>query len=629
MEREANTLASRYRLAHNEMRSIDGLQPSDALDELLKYLLFRIRDEAHATPVPKIDVFTDASDISNIVESIRNRFCSYLKSERSSTVSMFFRDRFHLSDTCIAQVHEILGPTSFTSYSFDIRSAALRSFLGPELRKGLGIFLTPDEVAHEIVNFFSFIDNDSIADPACGSGTFLMCAAKCAISQSKNVTLYGIDKSPRMLLLADLNIGCDSRFLYKSTVADSLRPGEYNGMLPNRGVDYIVTNPPFGVTVDSRSYELDRYITAVAGNGGYGKRQPSELLFLEQCLSLLKPGGWLAIVLPKSAVNTMSGERACVGLAEIGAVRAIVTLPPETFSATGTMTNTLVLFIQKFGDSIEPCDTIEPVISRITNVGFDSTGRTRSGNQLPGLGEALRASVLYGEHDDRIARLKTIRAQDTFPHLMPLLKGRASASSRHTIPLRDLVTCISTGATPARNAYTDQGMFLVKVGNLTGTGISWIPRDRNFIDQDSAPRRYQKPHMRLQDGDILLTSSAHSPKYIAKKIDIVADLPEWIGRVASYVGEIMLIRPDPERVDPYALLAYLRLPFVVVSIQDMIRGQTAHLHSEDVLSLPIDMDILEKDLHRLRELAKEEAELNMQLNKNIKSQIDAAMRLSQ
>ena len=619
-----DTIASSYRLAHNEMRSIDGLQPSDALDELLKYLLYKTTDEKSPISVEQIHALTPKKIIEHIIAEIRLRYRNYLNSH-TYVQELFQSHDFRMSDHCLAKVHEILGGIHFKSLSFDIRSAALRSFLSADLRKGLGIFLTPDEVVEEIVSFFQFSDNATIVDPACGSGTFLISAARHAASQQKQISIIGMDKSPRMMLIAQLNMVHSSPFSLKWKVCDTLRYSEYKDWIPFSSADYILTNPPFGVTVDHRSYPLADFMTARSGNGSFAKRQSSELLFLEQSVKLLKPDGWVGIVLPRSVINSFSNALGRSVLGQIATVRALITLPPETFSATGTMTNTVVIFAQKFGNSLTPKNAISPVVARIDNVGFDSTGRVRKGSQLPGLGSALRSAVLGRLPDPRITILDKMPANLTFealPHLVRngLPKTTMSADLK---PLSHLVHCASTGATPSRQSYSDKGLFLVKVGNLTGAGIRWIPRDRNYIASASANRRYTKEHMRLQPSDILLTSSAHSPKYIAKKIDIITDFPEWTGGSASYVGEVMLLRPKIDLVDPFILLAYLRLPSVISQIQSMIRGQTAHLHPGDLLELPIDMEILNKnsEIKKLALLAKKEAEINVILNQTIWEQL--------
>jgi len=172
--------------------------------------------------------------------------------------------------------------------------------------------------------------------------------------------------------------------------------------------------------------------------------------------------------------------------------------------------------------------------------------------------------------------------------------------------LGDLVALAQTGRTPARSAYTPQGVFTLKVGNLTGQGIDWSPRDRNHVDPRSV-----SDGLLLADGDIVLTSSAHNPKYIAQKVDIVHSIPAFAGGRATFVGEVLRLRVKPGAIEPFALLAFLRLPSTRATIQEMVRGQTAHLRPKDLLALPVPDAPIPNELV---ELLQQEAELSRQLN---------------
>lgn len=120
------------------------------------------------------------------------------------------------------------------------------------------------------------------------------------------------------------------------------------------------------------------------------------------------------------------------------------------------------------------------------------------------------------------------------PDLLAGRLGRAKGS--RAVPLRTIVAMARNGKTPGRAHYAAAGLFLVKVGNLTGQGINWTARARNFIANPEADMRRQNASLMLRPGDILLTSSAHSPVYIAKKVDIVSAVPAWVGGQASFVG---------------------------------------------------------------------------------------------
>ena len=631
MKTSADVLSLRYRMAHNEMRSIDGLQPAEALDELLKYLLVKTEEEAHHATLPELGRLSTGQAKDLAVRQLRTRLADALDRFGQDGTQLFHSREFRLSDHCLVKVHEVLGDVHLPDSAFDVRSAALRSFLNPKLRKGLGIFLTPDQIVDEVVDFFDFGQRAIVADPACGSGTFLLSAARKALATGSSIHLYGMDKNPRMMLLADLNMGPTPPVPFRRRICDTLRPAEYSDFLGNESVDLVLTNPPFGVNVDGRAYDLSIFATARGGGTNTTRRQSSELLFLEQCLSLLRPDGLVAIVLPRSAVNTIAGDAARDILGKTASLLAVVTLPPETFGSTGTMTNTVVLFLRKYGLRAIPTDDVEPVVARIDNIGVDATGRVRKGNQLPGLGRALRAALHDGVPDKRIERARRRRADTTLPSLPDIVKGeKRSGRAIRRRALGDVVTLAVTGSTPPRAAYADRGLFLVKVGNLTGSGISWIPRERNFIDGPAVAKRQARPERLLQLGDILLTSSAHSPKYIARKVDVVSGIPEWVGGMASFVGEVTLLRPNRTRVDPFVLAAYLRLPIVMEEIQHMVRGQTAHLHPGDLLSLQIDLGVLSAGLlaKRLAVTLREEADLNLRMNDIAWDQIQTAIALA-
>ncbi len=630
MKTQAEVLAARYRMAHDEMRSIDGLQPSEALDELLKYLLVKTGQDLSGEALPNIDVFSSNEDRIKASRQLRGHLTQYLDRYPKYAEGLFPLRDFCLTDSCLAKVHEILGSECFTALPFDVRSAALRAFLSPKLRKGLGIFLTPDSVVEQIVDFFEFENSAVVADPACGSGTFLLAAAQKTLNLTNPIKLYGIDKSPRMMLLADLNAGPSPRTPFMKRVCDTLRPDEYSDFLANESVDIILTNPPFGVRVDNRSYDLSDFSVASAGDSRVPRRQSSELLFMERCLSLLKPDGLLAIILPMSAVNTISSQQARCKLAEVAGLLAVITLPPETFSVTGTMSNTVVLFLRKFGDTLKPTDHLMPAVARIDNVGYDATGRARHGSELPGIGSALSAACKDDGSDSRITRAAMRRADATLPSLPKILQGeRPLCGSVERSVLGDFVSLAVTGSTPPRSAYSSKGLFLVKVGNLTGAGINWIPRSRNFVDSTAAIDRCSRSDRLLKIGDIVLTSSAHSPKYIARKVDVIQDIPKWIGGMASFVGEVMLLRVDQKLIDPFVLAAYLRLPSVIQDVQYMVRGQTAHLYPGDMLSLEVNKSIISDPLvvEKLAPAIKQEALLSVRMNEIAWQQMQVASTL--
>lgn len=158
-----------------------------------------------------------------------------------------------------------------------------------------------------------------------------------------------------------------------------------NGIFESR-FDIILTNPPFGANVEpsdkileeqvqlpdeiEREYARiygDPYREALArvraakdkpiaslfqlpkvkGKGPLGKIK-TELLFIERCLDLLKPGGRLGIVLPESVFNNPSLAYVREFCENHAFIRAVISLPQDTFVSSGASVKASLLFMQKF-----------------------------------------------------------------------------------------------------------------------------------------------------------------------------------------------------------------------------------------------------------------------------------------
>ena len=157
-----------------------------------------------------------------------------------------------------------------------------------------------------------------------------------------------------------------------------------NGIFEGR-FDIILTNPPFGSNVEPSdkileeqivvAEELERHYASIYGDtyrqalarvrAARGKSIASlfelpttgdrklgkiktEVLFIERCLDLLKPGGRLGIVLPEGIFNNPSLAYVRQFCEDRARILAVVSLPQETFNASGASVKASLLFLQKF-----------------------------------------------------------------------------------------------------------------------------------------------------------------------------------------------------------------------------------------------------------------------------------------
>lgn len=204
-------------------------------------------------------------------------------------------------------------------------------------------------------------------------------------------SLVAADSSPRMVRLARLNLALQGALrarvynLESSLTAPVLEPESF---------DLILTNPPFGTPQAKKPEEakavaelMEHFrqdIDFEAGRGKGGVLTPTpggmamgaapdskgvwkakekgvdlSVLFLDRCLQLLKPGGRLLMVVPDSLLcnkDTRYVREYLMGRKdpETGEfhggkaiVRAVISLPADTFKLSGTGAKTSILYVQK------------------------------------------------------------------------------------------------------------------------------------------------------------------------------------------------------------------------------------------------------------------------------------------
>lgn len=149
-----------------------------------------------------------------------------------------------------------------------------------------------------------------------------------------------------------------------------------NGIFENR-FDIILTNPPFGARVEKelKISEADRftdedkiavYVERYGEEYKKALRQVddninksllslykidsslTEVLFIERCLKLLKPGGRMGIVLPEGVLNNTNLQKARDFVEGKAKILLIVSIPQDVFIASGATVKPSLLFFKKF-----------------------------------------------------------------------------------------------------------------------------------------------------------------------------------------------------------------------------------------------------------------------------------------
>lgn len=427
-----NEFADLLHGCHNIIRNREKLDPAAAFDEIAKVLFMKVYAERRLKKDLQGNIFTH-----NYIERGEEFNPDYLYDIFDKTKKDFGKDKLfaktekiNLRVSTIKSIVRKLEAYNLSATSTDVKGIAFEKFLGKTFRGEIGQFFTPRKVVEFMIDMIDPKEGEVICDPASGSGGFLIRFFEIVREQiNKSIddeyqkekseiqndsTFSGEEKAKRLVqvnnrLAKELDSSRKNSRLWKlsnrcvygvdanermarTSKMNMIMHGDghggihhHDGFLNVNGIfeerfDTILTNPPFGQSVDAEDEilesqieideEIIEYYRSIYGEAyddsqkkikeSIGKSITSlfdlpksksiktELLFVERCLSLLKPGGKLAIVLPEGIFNNPSSSFVREFAEDRAYVNAVISLPQETFTSTGANVKVSLLFMTKF-----------------------------------------------------------------------------------------------------------------------------------------------------------------------------------------------------------------------------------------------------------------------------------------
>ena len=424
---------------HNIIRNNDKLSPEAAFDEISKILFIKIRYERtnSENQIFSLEAFRADKESYDKYKSKGDKDFYQLLFEKTKED---FRDDDLFESTEIIRIRENsfeaivkeLEIYNLSTTSDDVKGIAFEEFLGKTFRGELGQFFTPRTIVNFMVEVLDPQETETICDPCCGSGGFLIKAfeyvrarIEAKVQQEKELIkqeyytetyeklsdaekekiddkvnkffsqlneelninndksrirtlsydcIFGTDANPRMSRTAKMNMIMHGDGHGGVHHNDGLL--NVNGIFENR-FDVILTNPPFGARVEEslkiteadkytdeeriKKYQKrygDEYNKALKQvNNNIGKPLVSlykmgstltEVLFIERCLNLLKPGGRMGIVLPEGVLNNSNLQKVRDYVESKAKILLIVSIPQDVFIASGATVKPSLLFFKKF-----------------------------------------------------------------------------------------------------------------------------------------------------------------------------------------------------------------------------------------------------------------------------------------
>ena len=248
----------------------------------------------------------------------------------------------------LKRVISLIDEEDWLSMDGDLKGSIYEGILeknGQDKKSGAGQYFTPRALINAMVDVTRPSIEETVCDPACGTGGFLLAAFDYMKAQSQDVkkrdflqnhALRGNDITPLVVTLASMN-------LYLHGVGTAHSPISCQDSLekePEQLVDVVLANPPFGTrpagSTDISAMRTDLYVST----------SNKQLNFLQHIMLMLKNGGRAAVVLPDNVLfESGAGEVIRKKLLSDFNLHTVLRLPTGIFYANGVRAN--VLFFSK------------------------------------------------------------------------------------------------------------------------------------------------------------------------------------------------------------------------------------------------------------------------------------------
>lgn len=281
LQQRANKKFSSKKRVHDELNSEDEIRFLNYIESYSDN--YQLEDLLIATATRLLEIEVGNSKNEKWIELVSDEIVNWKKEINFS----------HIAND-ILQGYELPSSTDLLGKLYQHLSASSQKAKG-------GIFYTPKNISHAIFNFLAK-KNDSVLDPCCGSGSFLIEALTKKINDNEIDPLskiYGTDLDEiavricriNLLLIAKNNYVSDLNIYNNDGIKTLL-----NNNFKNFPVSFncIATNPPWGADLTLSEKEIS-IVKEFASD--------SFSIFLALSIDRLEANGRLSYLLPESFVH--------------------------------------------------------------------------------------------------------------------------------------------------------------------------------------------------------------------------------------------------------------------------------------------------------------------------------------
>src|SRR2546426_431048 len=352
----------------------DGLSYGDYVEQLTYLLFLKMVNEQTQPPGRRPSAIPGGYDWPSLMakdgdalEALYRHILEELGKKKGMLGIIFRKAQNKIQDPAKLRrlVADLIDREQWITLDADVKGDAYEGLLeknAQDTKGGAGQYFTPRALTRAIVDVMQPEPGETICDPACGTGGFLLAAYDYVVQRYPTLdrdekkhlklhALHGVEIVDAVTRLCAMNLmlygigptgGEDAEPSIRTD--DSLRadPGERH--------DMVLTNPPFGkkssVLVVNEEGEEERQGLTVVRDDFWASSSNKQLNFLQHVKTLLRIHGRAAIVVPDNVLfEGGAGETIRRRLLHDCDVHTLLRLPTGIFYAQGVKAN--VLFFDK------------------------------------------------------------------------------------------------------------------------------------------------------------------------------------------------------------------------------------------------------------------------------------------
>jgi type I restriction enzyme M protein len=316
-----------------------------------------------------------------LLEFVRDKVFPFMESlgnDKENIGRMFRQAQFLIpGEVVLKNALDIIDEIDFSQLDTDVKGDLYEDLLNQLKSAGeLGQFLTPRHIIRYMVAMVDPKIGETVFDPACGSGGFLLNAyewIKLNNSDPKLIeerngnkrgpgdklskkqwqflqheTFFGQDVDPDMVRITLMNF-----FLHGLEESDIKRKDSIAGVEDEddlRRYDVIMTNPPFAGKIDKERIKKSLPI----------KSKKTQILFLGSVIDSLLPNGRAGIILPEGTLFGTNRDNKDIRryLLEKCQLQAVVSMPGGVFQPYSGVKTSVFIFKKKPTPKLNPEENI-------------------------------------------------------------------------------------------------------------------------------------------------------------------------------------------------------------------------------------------------------------------------------